>query len=64
MAEDFDRTFSRAEIDARARLARVALERNALVLGVPQQRRLIVLPRSVAELWRHLTARGRNQREA
>jgi hypothetical protein len=62
MAGDIDRTFSRAEIDARARVARVALERNALALGVPQRRLPLLQP--VAELWRYLTARGRDQREA
>ena len=65
MAGDFDRTFSRAEIDARARMTRVALERNARTLGAPP-RRLPVLPvlQPVAELWRYLVTRSRDRREA
>jgi len=63
MTGDFERTFSRAEIDARARLARVALERNAVVMGAAPGR--LVLVQSLAELWRQLIARrSRDEREA
>jgi hypothetical protein len=64
MTGDFERTRSRVEIDARARVARVALERDALAAGTPARRRF-TLQDSLADWWRQLVARqARNQRQA
>ena len=64
MTGDYERTRSRAEIDARARIARVILERDALAQAATSPLPF-ALHRSLAELWRHLTApTGRDEREA
>ncbi|MBI3515602.1 MAG: hypothetical protein HY060_16320 [Proteobacteria bacterium] len=64
MTGDYERTRSRAEIDTRARTARVTLERSELTLAATS-RRPFVLRHSLAELWRQLTApSGRDEREA
>ena len=52
MREPLDRTLPRADIDARARIARLVLERDAVALGVPSRRLLAVA--SLADLWRQL----------
>jgi hypothetical protein len=53
MTGEFGRVKSRAEIDARARAVRLALERDARTLGgVPL--RLVALQLAVTELWRRV----------
>lgn len=64
MTGNFERTRSRAEIDARARTARVTLERDPLAPATTARRRF-ALQHSLAELWRQLTQRARRDaREA
>ena len=55
MTKDLEAHRSRAETDARARAARLALERDA---GAPDDRppRLAALWRALAELWQRLPA--------
>ncbi|HUA56824.1 MAG TPA: hypothetical protein VMB81_31870 [Candidatus Sulfotelmatobacter sp.] len=61
VTRDCARPWSRAEIDARARAVRVALERHAGVHGGARADapfRLAVLPVAIGALWRRIAGSG------